>query len=146
MGLLERGTQFVSSGFWVDIEENVVKTGGYAIPIDYVPALGGRLPRFLCLECGKRCEKIYWWKGPRCRKCAGLSYRSQSEGTYDRLIRRVRRVRRRLGGDSNLLANTPARPKRMHWRTYANFLGRLAAEEARVWGRLSARLEAGRRK
>ncbi len=43
---------------------------------------------------------------------------TQQESREDRLMRRARTIRCRLGGGANLLEPFPVKPKNMHWKTY----------------------------
>ncbi|MBI3796504.1 MAG: hypothetical protein HY268_05970 [Deltaproteobacteria bacterium] len=53
-----------------------------------------------------------------CRPCGSLVYESQQQDRLTRLEDKARRIRLRLGGDTALNTPFPAKPKRMHWRTY----------------------------
>ena len=73
-------------------------------------------------------------RGFRCRHCCQLDYKSHRERSYDRMLRRSRRLRARVGGGVNLTETFPARPKGMHWATYE----RLLRSEAAIWGEISS--------
>lgn len=105
-------------GEWENVEEPV--------PLVRVPCrFGGNRPYFRCpgvvnsVPCGKRVAKLY---GPGryfvCRHCNRLTYISRNEGTWDRAIRRVDKLRTRLGGDPGPTSPFPTRPKGMWQRTY----------------------------
>lgn len=79
--------------------------------------LGGRRRWFSCPCCDERAAVLYGWP-LRCRRCAGLAYRSQRQTRRDRRLRRAQQFRERLGGSANMLEPFPARPKGMHWATY----------------------------
>ena len=98
---------------------------------------GGRRAWFLCtkLGCGKRSAILYDTpKGFRCRHCCDLDYRSHRERQWDRMLRRSRHIRAKVGGGANLIEAFPARPKGMHWATY----DKLLAAEGRLWGEISS--------
>lgn len=100
--------------------------------------LGGQRTWFLCsrIGCGRRIAVIYDTpKGFRCRHCARLVYRSTREREYDRMLRRARRVRDRVGGSGNLLKDFPDRPKGMHQETYEHFLGK----DNQIWDEVGKR-------
>ncbi len=91
--------------------------------------LGGRRAWFECPACTARVGHLYlgaWWLV--CRACADLTYSSRREGEADRQMRRARALRGRVGGSGNLIERFPAKPPRMHWRTYE----RLQTAEARA--------------
>lgn len=103
---------------WQSVEEPV--------PIIQVPCrFGGSRPYFRCpgvvngIACGRRVAKLY---GPGkyflCRHCYRLAYPSQSEGEWDRALRRANKIRVRLGGDPGMCEPFPERPKGMWERTY----------------------------
>jgi hypothetical protein len=108
------------------------------LDVTYTPCrYGGRRAWFQCtkLGCGKRVAILYDHpRGFRCRHCCQLDYKSHRERSYDRMLRRSRRLRARVGGGANLTENFPPRPKGMHWATYE----RLLRSEAALWGEISS--------
>ena len=108
----------IGGGDWEDVVESVHIA---RIPCRY----DGSRPYFVCpgvvngSECGRRVVKLY--QGGRyflCRHCYRLAYSSQSEGAFDRALRRANTIRQKLGGDPGLAAPFPRRPKGMWRRTY----------------------------
>lgn len=108
----------ICDGEWENVEEPV--------RIICVPCrFGGSRPYFICpgvvsgVACGRRVAKLL---GPGryflCRHCYGLVYASQSEGEWDRALRRANKLRMRLGGDPGTASPFPTRPKGMWHRTY----------------------------
>jgi len=108
----------MGGGEWESIEEPV--------RIVRVPCrFGGARPYFICpgvvngIACGRRVVKLH---GPArfflCRHCYRLAHASQSEGQWDRALRRANQIRQRLGGDPGMAAPFPPKPKGMWWRTY----------------------------
>ncbi len=94
--------------------------------------LGGRRRWFVCPDCGRRCLLLYQRvERLACRTCHDLAYASECESREDRLRRRARTIRRRLGGSANLLDPFPDKPKGMHRSTYARWRRKgLNAEQA----------------
>jgi hypothetical protein len=108
----------ICGGEWEDVAETVriVRVACH---------LGGTRPYFICpgvvngIACGRRVAKLH---GPGryflCRHCYRLTNASQSEGTWDRALRRANKIRRQLGGDPGMAALFPPKPKGMWRRTY----------------------------
>ncbi|MEA1946461.1 MAG: hypothetical protein U9N83_04055 [Thermodesulfobacteriota bacterium] len=70
-------------------------------------------------RCWKRIAVLYGaGKYFFCRHCYNLTYSSQQESRADRLMRKARKIRERMGGSGNLLEPFPDKPKNMHWKTY----------------------------
>ena len=97
---------------WSEVEQ--------AISLDLTPCnYGGNRKWFLCPGCGRRVAILYGaGKYFHCRYCYGLTYSSQQESEPDRLMRKVRKIRRQLGGSDISLDAFPLKPKSMHWKTY----------------------------
>lgn len=53
-----------------------------------------------------------------CRRCHGLVQESEREDRACRLMHKVQKIHRRLGGSGSLLESLPPKPKRMRWWTY----------------------------
>lgn len=108
----------VADGEWQDIEE--------PFRIVQIPCrLGGSRPYFLCpgvvdgIACGRRVAKLYGaGRYFLCRHCYRLGHASQSEGAWDRALRRSNKIRMRLGGNPGLVWPFPGRPRGMWRRTY----------------------------
>ena len=101
---------------WQDHEEQVW--------FDRTPCnFGGERLWFQCPHCGRRVTVLYG-AGVRflCRHCYALPYGSQNETYMDRMMRKARKVRRRLGASDNLSETIWEKPKGMHWNTFERLL------------------------
>ncbi len=94
--------------------------------------LGGLRRWFQCLSCKRRCTILYGGTKFRCRKCYGLAYSTQNENVMYRSLTRAQKLRNRLGGSLCVDDPFPAKPKRMHWRTYHKLRIGGEAQENRV--------------
>lgn len=125
----------LNGGDWQSVDE----------PVSIVRApcrFGGSRPYFICpgivngVACGRRVAKLYGsGRYFLCRHCYRLAYAGQSEGEWDRALRRANKIRMRLGGDPGLVAPFPPKPKGMWWRTYERlrekaFMAETIAEHA----------------
>lgn len=102
---------------WQDMEERV--------RFDRTPCnYGGERIWFLCPHCGRRVAVLYG-AGARflCRHCYGLPYASQNETYMDRMMRKARKIRRRLGASESLFDPISEKPKGMHLRTFERLEG-----------------------
>ena len=108
---------------------------------------GGSRSWFECPGCGQRCAKLYFSDGSfRCRTCLGLAYRSQLQASAERPRLIAQRIRRGLGGSSDLSLPFPAKPLKMNWRTYDRIREKGERYEARAFARLSDWFEGRRRR
>ncbi len=90
------------------------------ITLDRTPCnYGGHRSWFLCPLCWRRVAVLYGaGKYFLCRHCYGLAYSSQHEGPSDRLLRKARKIRERLGASDNLLEPIMFKPVNMHQKTF----------------------------
>ena len=91
---------------------------------------------FLCATCSRKVQHLYL-RDERlaCRRCAGLTYRSQH--TKRRGLHRARDIRRKLGASEELLAPLPPRPRQhMAAAKYDRLVGQLVAAEAVIASQL----------
>jgi hypothetical protein len=121
-------------GNWKDLDQ--------LIRIRWAPCrFGGERPWFRC-NCGRHVTQLY---GAgclfACRQCYGLVYASQQAIPRDRNIAQARKIRKRLGGDSNVLDPLPSKPSGMHWRTYDRLRRRHNRACTAAMAGLAARLE-----
>jgi hypothetical protein len=103
------------------------------ISITWTPcAFGGRRPWFRCEAyrnsryCGRRAAILYSAGGVfACRHCHDLRYESQNETPRLRDIRRVRKIRMRLGAGFSFAEPFPDKPPGMHCRSPSDPSGTL---------------------
>jgi len=102
-----------SGGDWESIEQSV--------SLDRTSCnYGGQRKWFLCPRCWRRVALLYCaGKYFFCRHCLDLVYTSQQEGPIDRIGRKARRIRERLGASTDLFAPAVySKPKGMHQKTF----------------------------
>jgi hypothetical protein len=80
---------------------------------------GGQRTWFLCPRCWQRVAVLYgagkyFW----CRHCYDLTYSSQQESRQDRLMRKARKIRARLGASNDFTKPILFKPKNMHQKTF----------------------------
>ena len=104
---------------WEEVEQ--------VISLDQTPCnYGGFRTWFLCPQCGKRVAVLYGaGKYFFCRHCYNLTHASQQENRADRLMRKARKIRARLGVGDALSEPILFKPKNMHQKTF----NRLREEE-----------------
>lgn len=99
-------------GEWENVEQ--------AISFDRTSCnYGGYRTWFLCPRCWQRVALLYGaGKYFFCRHCYNLTYGSQQESRPDRLMRKARKIRARLGVSNNLMESILFKPKNMHQKTF----------------------------
>jgi hypothetical protein len=94
-----------------------------------------------CPYCQEQRQHLYVIKTAyACRKCIGLHYASQSERPQDRLMRRIRKLRKELWGYhlpevNNMfkqVAHWP-KPKWMRWKTFEQKRNKITELENQYW-------------
>ena len=99
-------------GKWENIEQ--------VVSFDRTPCnYGGYRTWFLCPQCWRRVAVLYgagkyFW----CRHCYNLTYSSQQESKANRLMRKARKIRARLGASDSLMEPILFKPKNMHQKTF----------------------------
>lgn len=102
----------INGGEWQPVEQRIIFD---RTPCNY----GGYRTWFRCPRCGKRVALLYGaGKLFLCRHCYDLAYGSQQEGQLDRLMRKARKIRHRLGAEDDLTMPIWQKPKGMHEKTY----------------------------
>jgi hypothetical protein len=119
----------MGGGEWEDVAETVRI-------VRVACRFGGARPYFICpgvvngIACGRRVAKLHGLgRYFLCRKCYRLAHASQSEGEWDRALRRANKIRQQLGGDPGMGTPFPRRPKGMWRRTYERLHNRALASE-----------------
>ena len=113
-------------GGWEDVEQ--------AISFDRTPCnYGGFRTWFLCSRCWQRVAVLYGaGKYFLCCHCYNLTYASQQESKEDRLMRKAKKIRERLGASNDLMEPILFKPKNMHQKTFDRL--REEAEQAKNLG------------
>jgi hypothetical protein len=96
------------------------------VPLTYVDChYGNQRPYFRCpgmvngRHCGRRVAKLFLGGGYfLCRHCCNITYTSQSEVDYDRMLRRANKRHIALGGEPRAAYWIASKPKGMWQRTY----------------------------
>ena len=127
------------------VERLLVSLGGVtftALPLTRTRCnYGGDRPWFVCCVCGRRAGKLYILIHDgmvSCRRCARLGYPSENELYRDRLRRKARKLRARLGWRE--WKDVPEKPLWMHWTTYSDLVHAVACAEriagftGKYWG------------
>ena len=107
------------------------------VPIVHLPCpFGGSRVYFNCLgskegtKCGRRITKLYLsHRYFLCRQCNQLPYASQFEPPWKRALRRVKKLKQRLGIDVGMVEPFPEKPKGMWARTYGCLLEEILQAE-----------------
>ncbi len=114
----------------------------YRVALDYQEChFGGKRPFFVCPSCGNRAVKMYLSDAHfLCRKCHGLAYESQREKIYDRMLNKCQKIRIKLGGSPSTFDAFPAKPKRMHYKTYNKLRFAALRREEAMFGAIAKSL------
>ena len=103
---------------------------------------GGSRKWFLCSKCGRRVAVLYYLTGGFfCRHCHGLTYSSQQESKEDRLMRKARKIRRRLGASENLYEPIWDKPKGMHQSNFERLCNEAGHAQNLSWYNTAERFE-----
>ena len=102
-----------------------------------------------CPYCQKQRQSLYAIKNAySCRQCIGLHYASQSERPQDRLMRRIRKLRKELWGydwpDVNNMFEQVIywpKPKGMRWKTFEQKRNKIIELESKYWPMAVAKIE-----
>lgn len=118
-----------------DVEWRSVKE---RILFDYMPCHeGGMSTWLLCPRCSRRVAVLYGLAERfLCRHCYRLPYASQGESHSDRMARKARKLRRRLGATDNLLKPIDVTPKGMHWKIFERFVAEEDIANCESWAGL----------
>ena len=102
---------------------------------------GGTRTWFSCPACNAR-KAILYCASKRflCRQCYGLNYSSQNEVYADRMIRKARKLRSKLGASMNLRLPISERPHGMYRATFERMIRQDQDNVRHVIGAYSQRL------
>ncbi len=123
----------LDAGVTVAVDSTVIVLTARVGDDEYRQAIGHELvaagavtsrPMLRCPDCASRRLSLFWTApGFRCRRCAGLRYRSQYETELETAARRYGRAMAELDAGPGELS--PPRPKRMRRGTYRQRLTHL---------------------
>jgi hypothetical protein len=131
----------------VDQQSLTIRMGMYDTVIKFdltANHLGGSRMWLKCPTegCGRRCRIVYLDQGRiKCRICANTRYRVETEGKFDRTVRRAQKARLALGWTRDLRDASGWKPRGMHWRTFWPRLDRALTTEREAWTAVSKWLE-----
>jgi hypothetical protein len=102
-----------------------------------------------CPYCQKQRQSLYAIKSAYgCRQCIGLHYASQSERPQERLMRRIRKLRKELWGYdwpevNNMFENIHywPKPKWMRWKTFEQKRDKITELEKKYWPFVDSQIE-----
>ena len=102
-----------------------------------------------CPYCQKQRQSLYAIKyAYGCRQCIGLHYASQSERPQERLMSRIRKLRKELWGYdwpdvNNMFAQVTywPKPKWMRWKTFEQRKNKITELEKRYWPLAAAQID-----
>jgi hypothetical protein len=102
-----------------------------------------------CPYCQEQRQSLYAIKyAYGCRQCIGLHYASQSERPHERLMRRIRKLRKELWGYdwpevNNMFENIYywPKPKWMRWKTFEQKRNKITELEKQYWPIVDSQIE-----
>ena len=107
---------------------------GTRVPVTWdepMPSVGR--PWFECPACGRRCRYVYLRETIACRRCHGLQHAVRHLRRQMTGVRRVERLRRKLGGcDVRPFAPLPARRRGRSRAYHDKLVALIFAEEAKL--------------
>ena len=108
----------------IDADRIIISSKHQTISLDKTRChYGGFRYWFKCPQCHTRSGVLYYLDSEfLCRQCHRLPYATQREEKIDRLIRKLRKMRRRVGASTNLSIPILSKPKGMHWQTFRRLL------------------------
>ena len=105
------------------------------------PVLGGVRTYFCCPSCDRRCDLLYTHPHIACRRCHAIGYASENETWRDRALRRVNKVRARLGQENGgMYAPFPSKPKWWRWPRYLRIRRAAKQREFEYWQSIAREL------
>ena len=114
----QRDSTFI--GYTIASDELIISETHQTVPLDKTRCnYGGYRYWFKCPQCNERSGVLYKKDSKcLCRHCHKMPYSSQRESEVYRLVRKIRKIRKRLGAPSNLSEPILLKPKGMHWKTF----------------------------
>lgn len=107
----------------------------FDVEIERMPApFGGSRPWFLCPTCNARRATLYLVSDLRCRKCLDLRYQVQYLPPPEKALKRISKIRHKLGVDPDPDVDLGPRMKCQHKATRARLLAELEVQEWRYAG------------
>ena len=110
---------------WVRLDYSTAERGRkveHSLLVNLVatkPHFGGLRWWFRCPRSSRRVRCLHLIGGSiASRQALGLGYRAQRESAKDQRLRVAQAIDAKLGGNGNLLAPPPTKPKWMRWATY----------------------------
>ena len=107
-------------GYTIAADELIISGTHQTVSLDKTRCnYGGYRYWFKCPKCNERSGVLYKKDSKFfCRQCHKLPYSCQREHKVDRLVRKMRKIRKRMGAPSNLSEPILLKPKGMHWKTF----------------------------
>lgn len=96
---------------------------------------GGWRVWFVCPICNKKVAILYSASRLACRQCNDLKYASQSMSGFDRGIRLINKLRKRLGWPAGLAHGEFGKAKHMHKKTFYRLNTKYSAVLVNTLGR-----------
>lgn len=94
---------------------------------------GGTRKWFVCPECARRCGVFYIQEMIACRKCHDLTYSSQYEHAQDRMLRKLKQIRRATGSDDDIWGPFGLPPRGMSVKRWKALVAEFIELREKYW-------------